>query len=178
MTKKYSTRTDVEQLKDKEVFFDANILIYIFWPTASYNWEKYYASTFAKLLRQKNTLIVDFITISEFINRAIRIEHEKYMNEHSYLPFKDYRDSHAGQEALSDIYTKIKEDILKRFDVVAHRFFKPDIEKLLVVDNLDIGDKGILEICKTNNYVLLTNDADFNNSDINILTSNPRMLRN
>lgn len=105
MTNKYFAKTDVEQLKDKEIFFDANVLIYIFWPTASHNWEKYYASTFAKLLRQKNTLVVDFITISEFINRAIRIEHEKYVNEHSYLTFKDYRDSEAGKK-LCLIFTQ------------------------------------------------------------------------
>ncbi len=178
MAAKYSTKTDIELLHDKEIFFDANVLIYIFWPTASHNWEQYYASAFAKLLKQKNTLVVDFISISEFINRAMRIEHDKFINEKHYLSYKTYRNSDAGQQVLTDIFTIIRENIFMRFEVVAHRFFKPDILKLLEVDNLDFADKSIVEICIINQYVLLTNDADFINSDLEILTSNPAILKN
>lgn len=180
MAAKLSTKKDIDKLVGREIFFDANILIYLFWPTAadSEKLEKIYAAAFGQLLKQKNILVADFITISEFINRAFRIEYEKYKSSKKLysIKFKEYRNTEEGREVLNDIYVKVKEDIFKRFDVATQKFFKHDIEKLLIVDSLDFGDKGILKICKENNYVLLTHDADFKNSDIDILTSNASIL--
>ncbi len=176
MAMKLSTR-DIAPVKEREVFFDANILIYIFWHTGQHTWEQHYSTAFNKLLKQGNTLIIDFVTISEFISRAFKIEYEKYIQTVKYLPFKEFRNSEDGENLLNDIYTIVKEDILKIFEVAAKRFFKPDIVKLLVADTLDFNDKAILNLCKENNYVLLTNDIDFKFSDVDIMSSNPLLLK-
>jgi len=165
---------DIAQIKDREIFFDANILLYIFWPTGKNKWEANYSTSFHKLLKQGNTLITDFNTLSEFVNRAFRIELAK---SKKYIEPKEYRNTQEGQDALNDIFTIIKDDIFKRFDIAAKRFFKPDIEKFLVVEKLDFNDKAIFSICQENNYVLITNDADFKFSDIDILSSNPVLLQ-
>jgi len=90
-----------------------------------------------------------------------------------YIDAKEFKNTAEGQETLSEIFTIVKLTIFGRFDVAAKRFFKPDIEKMLIAEKLDFTDKAILTICKENNYVLLTNDADFKLSDIDILSANP-----
>jgi len=173
---------NIGDLKGQKVFFDANVLIYIFWPTGSYRWESAYSSAFGNLLRTDNELVVDFIVISEVINRAIRIEYEKHLYsnriEKKDFAYKKYRDTFEGKEALADIYLIIKENILQIFTIQGKAFSKAEIEAFLQVEPLDIVDKAIIPICKENNCILLTNDKDFLFSDIDILSANPAILRN
>lgn len=181
MGAKYSTQ-NIPEVVNKKIFFDANVLIYIFWPSGSQHWENNYSSAYARLCRQGNEMLVDFIVISEIVNRTIRLEYDKYMIANSLnrneLSFKNYRNSQYGQAALTDIYLMIDTDILQKFTVVGKAFSKADIQSFLKVDSLDFGDKGILSTCKENSCVLLTNDVDYKNSDIDILTYNSVILRN
>lgn len=164
---------DVADLKDRAVFLDANILIYLFWPTGQHHFEKNYARVFKSLLKQKNKMLVDFLIISEVINRVIRIEHQKINPNQE---FKDFRNSQEGKEALNDIYLIIKYDVLNQFEVIGKAFDKQDIENKLIIDELDFVDKAIVELCQEHNLVLLTNDKDFKNADLDILTGNPKIL--
>ena len=181
MAARYSLQ-NVATLQGRKVFFDANVLLYIFWPTGSYKWESNYSSAFGSLLRQKNELMVDFLVLSEVINRAIRIEHDKHLSlykiERKDLSFKSYRDSADGQNALNDIYLIVKDNILPNFEIQGKAYTKADIESFLQVDSLDFMDKAFIPICKENNCILLTNDKDFANTDIEILSSNPAILQN
>jgi predicted nucleic acid-binding protein len=165
----------VSQLKNRVVFVDANVLIYLFWPTGKQQWEIDYATAYLSLLKQANRLYVDFLVISEVINRILRIEHKK---KQSLTPFKQFRDSADGQQSLSDIYLIVENQILSRFNVIGNAFSLTDILNFLTVDSLDFLDKGILKTCQNNNFVLLTNDKDFKNVNIDILTCNPLILSN
>lgn len=180
MATKYTTQ-NIIAIGNRKVFFDANVLLYIFWPSGSYNWERYYSTAYAKLLRQGNELVVDFIVISEIINRAIRLEHDKFLLSNglnkTILKFKDYRNSIEGKTVLADIYLMVETEILSRFTVVGKSFTKSDIQFFLNVDSLDFGDKAILSTCQENACILLTNDVDYKTSAIDILTSNPAILR-
>ncbi|NJO15215.1 MAG: twitching motility protein PilT [Thioploca sp.] len=142
---------------------------------------KKYSSIFKKLLVQKNTMAVDFIVISEVVNRAIKIEYEKYLQakviSSKDLRFKQFRDSDDGKNALSDIYQVVNRNIVNRFNVTGKLFTKTDIENFLQVNSVDFSDKGIISICKENGFVLLTNDKDFASTDLEIITSNPKILR-
>ena len=179
MANKYPL-TSITVIGNKKVFFDANVLIYIFWPSGAYSWERSYSSAFRSLLRQRNEMLVDFIVISEIVNRAHRLEYEKYLAEkelsRSQLTYKRYRDNADGQAALADIYLIIKTNILSTFSVVGKAFNNLDILSLLTVDSLDFSDKAILMTCRDNSYVLITNDSDYKDADIDILSSNPVIL--
>lgn len=164
---------DINTLQHRSVFFDANILIYLFWPTGSVYYEENYARAFRSLLRQGNQLVVDFMVISEVINRVLRIEHQK---QNSSLKFKEFRDSSAGQEALDDIHLILKNDILNRFEVIEKSYSKGEIIDFMVVNELDFVDKATVKLCRENNLVLLTNDKDFRNADVDILTGHPSLL--
>jgi len=175
MAVKYKLQ-DVSKLTDREIFVDANVLIYSFWPTGG-DWDYKYASAFARLYKQGNSLFVDFWTISEVINRVMRIEHNKQQEILKTISkYKDFRDSLEGRNTLKDIYSVIKEQVLKQFKVAGKAYEQQDIESFLVVDELDFMDKSIVNICKDNNFVLLTNDNDFGNVDVDILTANSRLL--
>ncbi|MCH7397872.1 PIN domain-containing protein [Belliella sp. DSM 107340] len=171
---------DFALLNDRDIFVDANVLIYLFWPTGQHHFERNYARVFGNLLRRGNSLYVDFLVISEIVNRAIRAEYEKYLLTNSMtksqLNFKDYRNSQDGQDSLNDIYIIVNSDILGNFKVVEKPFNKNNIKNLLVVDELDFIDKALVSICTEHNLVLLTNDRDFKNSGLDILTGNPNIL--
>lgn len=177
MANRYSPST-INQAQNKKIFFDANILIYLFGygtPTIA-NWEAQYATAYSALLKQNNTFVVDFIVISEFVNRAIKYEYESYLinnsvSKNSYR-YKEYRDSLDGQKALDDIYLTVKDDILADFEVVKKSYSKDDLTLMCTADSLDFSDKAIIKICRENNFVLLTNDKDFSHSDIEILSCN------
>ena len=164
---------DVEKLTGKSIFFDANVLIYLFWPTGQYSIEQNYARVFSRLIKQGNKLVIDYLVISEVINSVLRNENSRIDPDKK---FKKFRDSQEGKAALSDIHIIVKNHILNKFFVIGKAFSKQDIENFLVVDELDFVDKTIVSLCKENNFVLLTNDKDFKNTDLEILTGNPSIL--
>lgn len=181
MATKYSTQ-NILDVQSRKIFFDANVLIYIFWPSGAYYWEGFYSQVFNRLMRQSNELCVDFIVISEIINRTHRLEYDKYLRANtiskSNLTFKQYSNSEEGRLSLSDIFLMVETNILETFTIIGKSFSKAEIQSLLTLDPLGFGDKGILLTCQENCCVLLTNDIDFKTSNIDILTANPSILRN
>ena len=176
MATKYRLQ-EINQLKNSDIFVDANILIYLFWPTGSQDYEQKYASAYNLLLKQGNKLYINFLVVSEVVNVALRIEHKKYNDSNiNKVDFKIYRDSQYGKEVLEDIYTIVKEDILNRSEIIDKALSKEEIEKFLVVEDIDINDKAIVEVCKENNMILLTNDRDFRNTNINLLSCNNKLF--
>jgi len=106
---KFYNSSEIPNLDKRQIFFDANILLYIFLPTGS-SWERQYSVIFNRLLKQKNEMAVDFIVISEVVNRAVRIEYEKHLLENNILrknlSFKRYRDCQDGQDGQDAINWK------------------------------------------------------------------------
>lgn len=181
MNKKYNL-SNIQSIINKKIFLDANILIYLFGcgtPTSS-NWESQYANLYTKLHNQNNTFAVDYIVISEFVNRAIKIEYYNYLNSNNLdknsLSYKDYRNSLDGEEALKDIYIIVNDEILNEFKVIEKSYSKVDLKMMCSVDELDFSDKAIIRICGDNQLILLTNDTDFKNSNIDIISCHKKMF--
>jgi predicted nucleic acid-binding protein len=181
MAARYSL-SNIIDIQNRRVFFDANVLIYIFWPTSSpdpsnshWDWQAKYSSIYGRLVTQGNELIVDYLVISEFINRAIRIQ---FKNANSTLSFKQYRDSIDGQSTLTDIYTILQSNVFDKFNVIGKAFSKDEIQSFLFADNLDFTDKAIMQICAENDCILLTNDKDFCSVNLDLLSANRYILQN
>jgi predicted nucleic acid-binding protein len=164
---------DASLLQNRNIFVDTNVLIYCFWGTGSYWVERKYAKTFKVLLRQRNSLFIDFLVISEVINRVLRIEQQKLQPAST---FKDFRNSIDGWNTLSDVFLIVKDFIIPKFKIIGKVFNEREIKNMLIVDDLDFTDKSIVELCRENSLILLTNDADFRNTDIDILTGNFNIL--
>lgn len=173
MAKRYK-QSDIPNFSCRIVFFDANIIIYLFWPVYSKrNWAQKYASIFGKLLANKNKLAVNSFVLSEVINRILRIEWETKTNK--TCDFKSFRDTKDGRQIQNDIFAIIVDKVLSSFSVIDRRLTADDIKKFLTVDALDFTDKIICDVCRTHNMILLTNDADFTNADVDILSANPKL---
>lgn len=173
-------RTDnLSVVKDKKVFFDANIWIYIFCEIASskeYLVNKYSAA-FRELLKTGNPIFIDLVVISEFVNRYLRVAYNNYVNRNNLNNFyykKDYRKTEDFKEAWKIICNIIKKDILPKVKIVNFKYDKSSLDKLLDSTNLDtdFNDNHIINLCKTNNMYLLTNDGDFKNTNLKIITEN------
>lgn len=170
--------TTVHNISDRTIFFDANILMYLFWSTGS-SWEASYSTLYSKLSKINSSFAVHFVVVSEFVNRAIKTEYNKHLQSNNLISknysYKQYRNSSEGQETIQDVYTLVMSKIISKFEIIGKSFLTDDIQKMLVLDSLDFSDKAIVEICKSNNFVLLTNDSDFKDSDLDILSLNKRI---
>jgi len=163
----------IQKLVGRAIFFDANVLIYIFWPTGNHQWIASYSKAFHTLLKQQNPLALDFRVVSEIVNRVFKIEYEKYKSSlisGDPIAFKQFRNSSDGQQILNDLYLILKNDILPKFKVVGKAIEKQEIESFLVVDSLDFADKAIVQTCADLNLVLFTNDIDFKTTDLTVLS--------
>lgn len=168
------TLKDISQIVSKSVFFDANILIYLFWPIYDkYDNVRKYASLFKALVQQKNPCVVNITILSEVINRVIRLE-QSNLNRKS-KNFKEFRNSTEGIKVQEDVFSIIEHTILKLFTLTDQLLSVNDIIQYLQVDTLDFNDKIIADICKKNDMVLLTHDADFITADIDILSANTKL---
>ena len=165
------TASNIPNLKNRTVFFDANPLIYIFWPTTTDSKEADdYGSILATLMKNNVNLVINEIVLSEIINRVLRTEFNK--TELPKEKFKEFRDSAEGKSVQEDIYKIIKNRILNIFQITNESFSKEDFDSMLTVTKLDFNDKLIELLCKKKNMLLLTHDFDFSLSDVDILSAN------
>jgi hypothetical protein len=89
-----------------------------------------------------------------------------------YHTFKDFRDSVDGQAAQAEINRVLEDEVFPVIEVVERSYSKSDILKLLVVNRLDFVDRLLVLLCTDGDYVLLTNDGAFVDSDIDIISNN------
>ena len=180
MANKYDLK-DISSIPKKPVFFDANVLIYIFWPIGGSKWAYQYSGVFKDLMKNNYEMAIDVTIVSEVVNRIFRIEYSKHLERRNLnnrdFPFKKYRDSSDGQEVINDIRSIFNKKILPKFNIFGKAFTKEDITGFLNENSMDFSDKIICSLCKENDCILLTNDRDYASADVDILTSNPGLLR-
>ncbi len=179
MRKRYKS-SDIPSLINKPIFFDANVILYIFWPTGNNVFANLYSSIFSRLLKNKNLLFVNFTVLSEVINRAVRIEYGKYIQLNSLdtiqFKYKDFRDSNDGKEAIEDINQVLQSYVLSKFELTNSQLSKNDIIGFLRTGQLDFCDRAIEYDCRVNDFILVTNDSDFGESELDILTANNKLF--
>lgn len=167
------TASSIPHLRDRTVLFDANSLLYIFWPTTPDSQESIdYGSILASLMKYNVNLVVNETVLSETINTILRIE----FNKRNLSPddFKSFRDSGEGKAIQEDVHEIIRNRILKLFKVVSEPVSQEDLASILLVNRLDFNDKLIELLCRKKDMLLLTHDFDFASSDIDILSANRR----
>lgn len=173
--KRYS-ESDIPGIANRSLFFDANILIYLYFTHTRQDLQQIYSRVFKRLLNTKNiTFALDFVVLSEVINIALKEEY-KLAQGNSSLKYKEFRDSQDGINALKDIHSILEDMILPRFSIAGKTYDKASLSSLLVENGLDFNDKHICKLCDENNFILFTHDGDFKSSDIEILSMNRFLL--
>ena len=167
-------------LANRPLLFDANILLYLFGLNVVSNNQKWAVNAYSRLfglcLKNGKTLCVDVFVLSEFINRYLRMEYDNYkQSTGNKIDFKPFRNSPEGIKASQDVDIIVKNKILKVFDVVGKTFDKADI-LAISLDKTDFNDALLVGVCQEHNCIFVTNDADFANSPIDIISANNRLV--
>lgn len=171
---------DIPRLKERTIFFDANILFSLFFTIDPNDWAQInYSRIFSKLKNSENKLVFDVIIVSEVVNRALRMEYKKHLRKYGIkehdVPYKEFRNSEEGKIAWQKTCEMMCNVILPQFSVVEKSWNKDEIDMILGLQG-DFNDLLIANLCKEKNYVLLTNDTDFVEADVDVLSLNSRFL--
>ncbi|MDE0012650.1 MAG: type II toxin-antitoxin system VapC family toxin [Candidatus Poribacteria bacterium] len=184
--------------KDK-LFLDANIWLYLYCPQGSrgHSWVSTYSDVFDRILDASSRIYIDVLVVSEFINTFAKQEYElakkglelakqeRKITEQEYegaklhlRSFKDFRNTPDFELIAEGIAAAVKQ-IMKHCSRVESCFTTLETDQLLVdyeSGGFDFNDQMIAEICKCNEFTLITNDSDFKTQEIPILTANPSLL--
>ncbi len=166
--------------KEEDIFlFDTNILIYIFYPVMNSFSTKTYVTLYTQALKNKCTLVLPAIQLSEFINRCIRFQFELYrdtQDKNAIIDFKkDYRSTDDYRESMNSILDIVKNDIFPNFTLVDDQFCSIDSDSILKYGfSYDFNDAFLVQIANQNDAYIVTHDADFGNyhTKLPIITDN------
>jgi len=165
--------------KDERFFLDANIWLSVYGPLAYLRRKtSIYADALSSIRKIGCFIFIDVLILSEFINTCARWEHKQ--SSLGIKRFKDFRKNEAFVPIAKDIAANAKR-IIKQCQCYDSNFASIDIEALLTEfekGNSDFNDQIFSEICKNKKLILVTDDGDFKNSELSILTANSRLLEN
>ena len=174
--KAHDIRTYGFKSEDK-LFFDANIWMFIHGPYSKPGRTQAYSNALPKISNAGSSIHVNAMILSEFTNRYARLEQQSTVG--ASKNFKVYRSS-PEFKAVAPIIAGGVERILRMCQVVESGFTiidkKPFLNRLQT-GNYDFNDLVIAELCRNNNYILVTHDGDYRGFDVEVLTSNPALLR-
>jgi predicted nucleic acid-binding protein len=170
---------DIASVAGRPLFFDANVLLYLFGSAPYPQWAvNAYSSLFSQCLKMGNTLCLDVFVLSEFVNRFLRIEYENYLKaqkmDKNQINFKHFRSINEGIQATQDVEEVVKGRILKQFKIIGKLFDEADIASISLAGT-DFNDALIVKTCEKHECVLVTNDADFRSANIDILSANQKL---
>ena len=179
MNGKTSDVVQYDFTSEDRLFFDANVWLYLYLHQGSDGgyWENLYSDVFDHILGAGSQIYIDVLVVSEFINAFAR----QVWKASGLFPkdFKKFRNTPEFEPVAQNIAAAV-EKMMQYSSRVESRFPTLDMNKLLrdyATGSLDFNDQVIVEICRRNRFTLVTNDGDFRNQDIPILTANRRLLR-
>ena len=164
----------------EKILIDTNIWIYLFPPPGNPQafFVRNYSNAFQRLLSASARPILDTIILSEYLNKYCRIEWEASYKA-AYPIFKNFRRSKEFS-SISANAAAFANQIVKICDT--HTTPANELDLLQAIKSFESGsfdfnDAILVDICQKRGFKLLTNDADFQTGGIEVLTSNPSLLR-
>lgn len=166
--------------KEEPFLLDANVWLYLF-PAPSGSaaiFAPQYSTAFKSMLTAKVRLVMDAMVLSEYLNRYCRIEWGA-IHRATCPDFKVFRRSASFQTVGKGAATFARKmlTLCNRHD---HPFASADVVRILTdfeAGSCDFNDGLLAETCRHHNWKLVTNDGDFVEGGIEVLTTNPRLLK-
>lgn len=164
-----------------KVLFDANILVSLFSglePPGSVPVRNY--SLVLKSIQQSGAeIVLDVLVLSEFVNVCAQKHYALALDHGGVWPNrKSYRRS-AEFKVVAQAIARAAKQIVKLARRLDHPFSAWSIENLLndyATGEWDLNDQLIIELCRHEQALLLTNDTDFTAGGITLLTTHPKLL--
>ena len=167
--------SDIASCSSGKIFFDTNIILSLFTSLTVRQNANEYSKFFGECVKLNKALYIDTHVLSEFVNAYLRFEYKKYLKSHKIdstkCSFKDYRGRQEGIDAMNAAEAVVKNRLLKKFTLAGKQFCCADISSFSFV-GADFNDLIITEICKEHDLVLATDDGDFLNADISVISEN------
>lgn len=164
------------------LFFDANIWLSIYGPSPKHWAQSPCSSLFYKLIKNNIDIYTNSLIISEVVNSWARLEFNQQRIELDFETneFKKFRGTPEFLDVAEDISINMEKILRwsKRFDSSLESIDMQIIISKYGSGTFDFNDLMFRDICKANDFILVTNDHDFCTADINILTANNRMFNN
>lgn len=178
MTTTQIERIQAHAFKSHERFFlDANVWLSIYGPIARRSTRSaIYSRALASIRKVGCPIYLDVLIISEFINAFARMEYKQ--SAVSNLSFKAFRKTPDFKPIAKDIAQNAKR-IVNQCQCCETELTKADIDALLnefELGNSDFNDQMITEICREKGLRLVTDDGDFKDAGLSILTANISFL--
>lgn len=162
---------------DEKLFLDTNIWLHIYSPVPyTRRRTAIYSRAYRDICLNNCTVYTDVVVISEFIYRYLQIERHQSLDPKSDI--KSFRKTNAFTAIANDITYNTKR-ILRSIERINSCFKSINIDLLFnefEEGKIDFNDIVIEEICKRNELTLITDDGDFKDIDLNILTANNLLL--
>ena len=167
------------------IFVDANVLLLVFSDELSYAQETRkakYSKAVKAAVKAAKPLFVDFVVVSEMMNRMLRVAYGKHCSDTNLsrddFTFKDYRKSESSQESRNAAAGTLRQ-VLKVCRVTGHQHSKESLGNLadrVSTGEVDSNDYHIAQLCIESGYGLLTDDGDFSVfEDLAVVSGNPRI---
>jgi len=161
-----------------ELLLDANIWLFVYGP--GYDPDnrrvKVYSRALSKMLKAKSRIYIDVLIVSEFINRYAR------MKQHILNPgvknFKRFRQSAAFKPIAQDVAADARR-ILQHCIRVESGFEALDINALIAEygkGDSDFNDQVLADLCRSKDLMLVTDDSDFKDYGLPVVTANRHLL--
>lgn len=164
----------------EKILIDTNVWIYLF--PASGNPPKQIASQYSlalkKLVSAGAQPILDPMVLSEYLNRYVRLEWSGGYKGR-YPVFKKFRKSNEFLVVASD--AKSFASRIMSYCLV-HSLPADSLNLRQALDNFssgasDFNDELLIDVCSKKCFKLMTNDGDFQFGGIEVLTTNPHLLK-
>lgn len=163
-----------------EIFLiDTNVWLYLYPAPSSAKilFFDQYSKSLKAMLSAGARLVMDATVLSEYLNIYCRIEWNA-RHKSRYPRFKTFRNS-ADFAAVGRPAAIFARSMLKYCTRCDHPFSASDITRILTdfeTGSNDFNDGLLVEICRYNNWKLVTNDSDFTSGGIEVLTANRKLL--
>lgn len=161
---------------EDQLFLDTNIWLYVYGPQKpDAKWVKPYSQALARILTARSHIYIDVLVVSEFINAYARL---KWKLVRPTIQFKEFRNTPEFKPVAQEIVDNTKR-VVNHCSRIESGFSTLKINNLLdgyAAGGADFNDQMIIEMCKTSGLILVTNDSDFKDKGIPVLTANQHLL--
>lgn len=177
MANKAFAANDYNFAPDDKLLLDTNVWFFIYGPQKPGDTRAaVYSEVLAKILAARSKVFIDVLIVSEFINTYARLKWNVMDKPHGN--FKSFRKSRDFKPIAQDISADVKQ-ILKHCLRIESGFDALAIIDLLdeyALGKADFNDQVIATLCREKGLILVTDDGDFRDNEIPIVTANRRLL--
>jgi predicted nucleic acid-binding protein len=165
---------------DDQLLLDANVWFFLYGPHKPGDLRAAaYSRALANILAAKSRIYVDVLIISEFVNRYARLRYNILKNRRGVpKDFKRFRSTPTFKSIATDIAADTKR-ILAICACVDSGFATLDAAALIDEyggGKCDFNDLVLIDMCKSKSLKLVTDDGDFKDKGIVLLTANKKLL--